>query len=195
MGGQAGVARWLEVRDQYEEAQREGRLATYRKRRWQRGSEFVCWLEQEELLSLSIEQATALYRACGGNRTGEFKSNPIEEIRDSLDFLLYDTIKLEGRFDECAAEGGGFKLAGAGKEFVSFILCLRDPSLFAVWSSHAERALRVLGTYPDSLRRGLIGMRYMDLLDALYRVRGQLGLPDFRVVDEFCYFVARSPRS
>ena len=41
---------------------------------------------------------------------------------------MYDTIRLEGRFQECAAEGGAYKSAGAEKEFVSYLLCLKDPN-------------------------------------------------------------------
>ena len=186
-----GFVSWIKSREVYQRALDQGHLGRYRKRRWQRSAEFAEWLTDRELPSLSIKQALALYRASGGSRAHEFKANAIEEVRDSLDFLLYDTIKLEGRFEECASEDGGFKLAGAGKEFVSYLLCLRDPGLFAVWTSHVERALRRLGIYPEGLRRGNLGMGYMDLLEALQRVRRELGLPDFRAVDEFAYAVTR----
>jgi hypothetical protein len=109
--------------------------------------------------------------------------------------LLYDTIRLEARFDECAAEEGGYKLAGAGKEFVSFLLCLRDPGLFAPWNSNTERMLRVMGNYPPGLGRGRLGNRYMDLLDALQGLCIRTGLADFQQVDEFAYFVVRLARS
>ena len=144
---------------------------------------------------MSPEQAAGLYRASGGGRLREFRTNPIEEVRDSLDFLLYDTIRLEGRFDECADAEGAYKLAGAGKEFVSYLLCMREPSLLGIWNSNAEGMLRALGIFPATLRKGRLGTRYMDLLEALQRVRGQLGLVDYREVDEFAYTVARLARS
>ena len=169
----------------------QGRLARYRKRRWESSEVMAQWLAEDALADLSPDQGRALYRASGGNRVAQFRSNPIAELRDSLDFLLYDTIRLEARFDECTAEEGGYKLAGAGKEFVSFLLCLRDPSLFAPWNSNAERMLRVWGRYPPGLGKGRLGNRYMDLLDALQEVRIQSGLTDFRQVDEFAYFVRR----
>lgn len=31
-----------------------------------------------------------------------FRANPIDELRDSFDFLFYDTINLKDRFYECA---------------------------------------------------------------------------------------------
>ena len=168
-----------------------GRLEQFRKRRWQRASEFIGWLSPSTLPYLSAEQALTLYWAFGGTRAAEFRTNPIEEIRDSLDFLLYDTVKLEGRFQECASDGGAYKLAGAGKEFISYLACLGDPTLFAAWNSSAERALKLLGTYPDTLRTGPLGLCYLDLLEALARVRQQLGLADFRTVGEFSYAVSR----
>jgi hypothetical protein len=139
-----------------------------------------------------MDQALSLYIASGGNRRAEFKGNTIEEIRDSLDFLLYDTVMLEGRFTECAAEGGAYKLAGAGKEFVSYLLCVKDPSIFAVWNSRAERTLRKLGMYRERMRKGPLGVRYLDVLVALSLVRQRIGLGDFRAVDEFSYAMANT---
>ncbi len=138
-----------------------------------------------------MDQALSIYRAGGGTRGRQFQTNPIEEIRDSLDFLLYDTITLEGRFQECASEQGAYRLAGAGKEFTSFLLCLREPSLFGIWNAYVERALRVLDMYPPALGKGHLGLRYLDLLDALQEVKQLAGLTDFPAVDEFCYAVTR----
>ena len=95
-----------------------------------RSAEFHQWLQQEELLTLTTDQAMELYRASGGRDAAQFKTNAIEDIRDGLDFLLYDNIKLEGRFDECAAPDGAYRLAGAGRELPSYLLCLSNPSLF-----------------------------------------------------------------
>ena len=182
---------WVALGEAYQTALEEGRLETYRKRRWQRSEEFSTWLTEAALAALSEKQASDLYRSSAANQWREFKTNAIEEVRDSLDFLLYDETKLEGRFEECAAEDGGFKLAGAGKQFVSYLMCLRDPGLFAVWSTHAERLLRTLGMYHPGLRGRNLGMGYMDLLEALQVVRARTGLRDFRMVDEFAYAVTR----
>jgi hypothetical protein len=175
----------------FSKAAQGGQLERYRQRRWERAAVMA----ENALPDLSHDQGLALYRASGGNRVAQFRVNPIAELRDSLDFLLYDNIRLEARFDECAAEEGGYKLAGAGKEFVSFLLCLRDPGLFAHWNSNTERMLRVMGNYPPGLGRGRLGNRYMDLLDALQGLCIRTGLADFQQVDEFAYFVVRLARS
>jgi hypothetical protein len=122
----------------------------------------------------------------------EFRANPLDDVRDSLDFLLYDTISLENRFAECAAADGAYKLSGAGKEWAAYLLCLREPELFAPWRTYTERALRRLGLYPKTLGDGHLGLRYLDLLDVLQAVRRSLALPDFQCVDSFCYLAARS---
>ena len=168
-----------------------GRLAAYRKQKWDRSQEFAGWLEQTALESLEPTQALALYRASGGRDAKAFRANPIDELRDSFDFLLYDTIKLEGRFDECAAPEGAYRMLGAGKEFVSYLLCLREPGLLGVWNSNSERLLRLMDTYPPGMKRGPIGIRYLDLLDGLNRARFQLQLSDFRTVDEVAFLAAR----
>ena len=114
MGDGTRSANWLGHWEAYQQTLRLGQLESYRQRRWQRSDEFSTWLDQSTLPSLTMEQTLALYRASGGGRTGEFKTNPIEEVRDSLDFLLFDTIMLVGRFDECASQEGAYNLAGTG---------------------------------------------------------------------------------
>jgi hypothetical protein len=195
MGIRLANPRQLASLESYQQAIELGQLEGYRKRRWRRAEEFTSWLTQSALSSLSMQQALDLYRSSGGNRSGVFKTNPIEEIRDSLDFLLYDTIKLEGRFDECVSDEGAYQLPGAGKEFMSYLLCLREPALLAVWNTYAERALRLWGLYPDTLKKGRMGIRYLDFLDSLQRLRQQLGLTDFRSVDEFAYWITRPNKS
>lgn len=178
----------------YERAIESGQLLSYHKRRWARSQEFSNWITQTALATMSTEQALALYRASGGNRPREFETNSIEEIRDSLDFLLYDTIKLESRFDECVSADGAYTLSGTGKEFVSYLLCLRESALFAVWNSYTERALHQSGWFPLALKRGHWGLRYIDLLDAMQCLRQQLNLKNFQEVDMFCYAVDRPNR-
>jgi hypothetical protein len=186
-----GNPRQLALLESYQQAAELGQLESYRTRRWRRVEEFTSWLDQSALPSLSIQQALDLYRASGGSQSREFKTNPIEEVRDSLDFLLYDTIKLEGRFDECVSNEGAYRLSGAGKEFMSYLLCLRHPALLGIWSNYAERALRLWGLYSETLKKGPMGIRYLDILDALQRLRQELGLTDFRSVDEFAYWITR----
>ena len=183
------------LRRLYGDAVESGSTEAYRKRRWRNAAEFASWLDEDALAALDPAQALRLYRASGGRDAAAFGGNPIEEVRDSLDFLLYDTIKLEGRFDECVSDGGAYRLAGAGKEFVSWLLCLRNPLLFAVWNSGAERTLRRLGAYPESMRRGPAGIRYLDLLEALAWVRGRAGLADFIEVDVAAYAFTRPKRT
>ena len=195
MVARPGYPDQLALRDSFRESVQQGKLRDYWQKRWGRAEEFSGWLSQVNLASLSMEQAASLYQASGGRRGAEFKSNPLEDIRDSLDFLLYDTIKLEGRFDECVAEGGSYQLAGAGKELMSYLLCLREPALFGVWNSSAERCLKSLGRYPDTLRKGHWGLRYLDLLEVLQGVRVRFGLADFREVDLLAHWMGSSART
>ncbi len=174
-------------------AEEDRGLQAYRRKKWQRSAEFRNWLEQDALAALDMTQALELYRASGGRDTAQFKTNTIEEMRDAFDFLLYDNIKLEGRFDECAAPDGAYRMAGAGKELPSYLLCLSNPGLFAVWNSNAERLLRRAGLLPASLKRGPVGIRYLDMLEALNQVRARSGRRDFREIDELAYQAARQP--
>lgn len=184
---------WSALAQAFGKAADAGELDAFRRRRWG-GDDAAAWLKQDALASLTETQALALYRASGGRQVARFRDNPIDEIRDAVDFLLYDTIKLENRFEECAVETGGFGLAGAGHEWPSYLLTLRDPALFAPWSPHTERALRRWGLLPAGFKGGHPGLCYIDLLDILHGLRIRVGLTDFRSVDEFCYFNGRAKK-
>ena len=180
-----------EPRELFTLAEDDRRLQAYRRKKWRRSAEFYGWLQQDALAALDMDQALELYRASGGRDTARFKTNAIEEVRDGLDFLLYDNIKLEGRFDECAAPAGAYRMAGAGKEFPSYLLCLSNPGLFAVWNGNAERLLKLAGLLPVTMKRGPMGIRYLDLLEALNRLRARSGRRDFREIDELAYQAAQ----
>ena len=169
----------------------DARLQAYRRKKWQRSAEFLRWLRQDALATLDMAQALELYRASGGRDSARFRTNEIEDMRDGFDFLLYDNIKLEGRFDECAAPDGAYRMAGAGKEFPSYLLCLSNPGLFAVWNANAERLLRRAGLLPDTMKRGPMGIRYLDLLEGLNQVRARSGRRDFREIDELAFQAAQ----
>ena len=194
MATKSGAAKPLGLWETYREAVGRGCLAEYRRRRWSRFDECRIWLEQEALAGLSWDQARILFRSSGARGFREFRTNQLEEVRDALDFLLYDTITLEIRFAECAAIDGSYHLPGLDKELVSYLLCLREPSLFGIWQSYVPRALRLMGKCPPNLGKGHLGLGYLDLLEALQRVRQETGLADYRGVDEYCYAITRRPK-
>ena len=175
----------------FEQALSNGTFHNYSQKKFGRYSEFATWLTEDMLPILSTEQSLDLYKCSGGRKTSDFKANSIEDVRDTLDFLLYDTIKLEGRFDECVSDVGAYKLNGTGKEFVSYLLHLRDPSLFGIWNQSSERALKLLGWDTPNLRKGPWGIRYIDMLDLLHRIQSRFQLPDLSAVDQFNYWLTR----
>ena len=172
-------------------AEDDQRLTNYRRKKWSRSEEFQQWLDQKALLELTMDQALSLYRASGSRYASGFKTNTIEAVRDGLDFLLYDNIKLEGRFDECAAPGGAYRLEGTGREFHSYLLCLSNPSLFAVWNNNAEVLLKEARLLPTNIKTSPIGIQYLEILDALNIVRGRSGHRNFKEIDELAYQAAR----
>ena len=183
---------WPALAEAFHAAGASEELDAFRRRRWGRADEWRGWLEQDALPGLTEKQAAILYRGAGGRQISKFRANPIDDIRETVDFLLYDAIKLENRFEECAVETGGFGLSGAGKEWTSYLLALRDPTLFAPWSPHTERALRRLRMLPAEFSKGHPGLCYIDLLDILGNLARRLQVPDFRCVDEFCYLNGRN---
>ena len=185
---------WPALSNTFHHAAAAGELDAFRRRRWGNDGR-AGWLEQDALAQISEEQAATLYRSAGGRQIARFRANPIADVRDAVDFLLYDAIKLENRFEECALATGGFGLDGAGREWPSYLLTLREPGLFAPWSPHTERTLRRLGLLPPHFKQGHPGLCYIDLLDILGHLAAKLRLPDFRSIDEFCYLNGRIRRA
>ena len=168
-----------------------GLLAGFRKKRWGEFEKWRGWLDQNTLPYLSLEHSLVMFRASGSKGIKAFGANKIDEIRESLDFLLYDPVSLEGRFAECVALDGAYHCGGFDKEFVTFLLCLREPSLFGVWQPYVVKALKIFGNCPLNFGKGHVGLAYLDLLDALMEIRRVTGLPDFISVDEYCYAITR----
>ena len=86
-------------------------------------------------------------------------------------------------------------MEGTGKEFSSYLLCLSNPALFAVWNANAEALLKQASLLPAGIKRGPIGIRYLDMLEALNQVRARSGLRDFREIDELAYQASRAKAS
>ncbi|MEC9309590.1 MAG: hypothetical protein VX966_08820 [Chloroflexota bacterium] len=180
-----------ELVSEFSEALATGILDNYIKRTFGKSSEFSESLDETQLQSLTTDLSLSIYRASGGRKVREFKKNSIEDIGDTIDFLLYDNIKLEGRFYECVSDFGSYKLLGAGKEFISYLLHIRDPLLFGMWNGSAEKSLKLLGWDTVNLKKGPWGIRYIDLLDMSYRIQSRFRLPDLRSVDQFNHWIVR----
>ncbi len=167
------------------------------KERWDRIEQFQGWLQQSALPHLTLEQAQALYSASGGRKGKEFRANSLEEIRDSIDFLLYDPLSLDGRFSECVDAEGAYTLKGCGKSFVSYLLCIRYPQLFGHWSAYSDRALSILGMGRPKARKMAQGQgtTYVQYLDLLWSVRKAAGMPDFPALARFLWWLAKEGKA
>ncbi len=165
--------------------------------RWNRIGQFQGWLQQSSLQHLTLEQAQVLYSASGGRKGKEFKSNSPEEVRDSIDFLLYDPLSLDGRFSECVDPEGAYTLKGCGKSFVSYLLCVRYPQLFGHWSSYSDKSLSMLGTARPKARKMAQGQgtTYVQYLDVLWSVRKAAGMADFPELDRFLWWLSREGKA
>ena len=166
-------------------------------KRWDRIDQFQGWLQQGALPHLSMEQAHTLYTVSGGRKVKEFKANSAEEVRDSIDFLLYDPLSLDGRFSECVDPEGAYTLRGCGKSFVSYLLCIRYPHLFGHWSSYSDRSLSMLGMARPKARKMAQGQgtTYVQYLDLLWSVRRAAGMADFPELDRFLWWLAKEGKA
>ena len=165
--------------------------------RWDRIGQFQGWLQQSALPHLTPEQAHMLYSASGGRKAKEFRVNSAEEVRDTIDFLLYDPLSLDGRFSECVDPEGAYTLKGCGKSFVSYLLCVRYPQLFGHWSSYSDRSLSMLGMARPKARKMAQGQgtTYVQYLDLLWSVRKAAGMADFPELDRFLWWLFKEGKT
>lgn len=172
---------------QFLELYRSGRLERLRQRKWGHSATVVTLIEEERLNALSPEDAELLYRGLpiAQGRRKAFLSNPIQEIRECLWFLLYGEAPYEIRVWELLDDLGGFRLAGTDRQLVSALLCHRDPLLYGLANARVDRALRRLGVFPRFDRKESNAGKFQKVQEALWRIREAARFPDFMATDDF----------
>ncbi len=179
--------RFQDYVQRFHELEAAGGLESARNRKWSRSEVAQELLGEDVLEHITIEQAEEMYRCLpiSQSKRKDFLSNPLQEIRECLWFLLYEEAPYEIRVWESLDDMGGYRLSGGSQALVAALFCTNDPALFGLVNARVERALRILGVVPQFNRNESQAGRFQKLQEALWWVRSMAGLEDFRVADDF----------
>ena len=171
----------------FAELERSGRLEGLHHRKWGQSGTAETLIQEQRLRDLSPKDAELLYRGLPihQGRRKAFLSNPIQEVRECLWFLLYGEAPYEIRVWELLDDLGGYRLQGADRQLISALLCVQDPLMYGLTNATVDRALRKLGLFPRFGVRESNAGRFQKLQEALWQVRQAAGFSDFKVTDNF----------
>ncbi|MEE8442370.1 MAG: hypothetical protein V3S37_01360 [Dehalococcoidia bacterium] len=164
-----------------------------RRRKWGKAETASELTKEESLAALTMEQADELYRSLPvtQRKRGEFLSNPLQEIRECIEFLLYGEVTYEIRVWEFLDEMGGYRLNGGDEPLAAALLCTRDPLLYGLVNTTVSRALRKMGIAPQFYPGESHAGRIQKVQETLWQVLGAANFKDFTVTDDFLEAVAK----
>jgi hypothetical protein len=150
-------------------------------------------ITEEGIERLDPDAALWLYKNVGWGAKlypRSFLESGIDSIKKALKYLLYGADPVEKRFFHVVDSRGDLKLAGAAREFASFLLCMRDPKSFAIWNGAVDAGLKMLGFLPARTRGEHVGVTYTKICQACEDVRQRAGFADLQATDEFIELIA-----
>ncbi|MBI2170511.1 MAG: hypothetical protein HYU30_00595 [Chloroflexi bacterium] len=173
--------------------QKTGATLAMHRRKWGKAARAKELVQEDTLNTLTLEQADELYRCLPVSQRGRpvFLSNPLQEIRECLWFLLYEQIMYEIRVYEFLDEMGGYRLKGGDQSLAAAMLCTKDPDLYGPISSHTAKGLKLLGMYPTFDKNESQAGRFQKVQETLYYLFRLVGLNDLRDTDDFLEALAR----
>lgn len=172
------------------EFKREDKAGSFEERRkdWWEKLDYDKFITREAIDQLSAEDALKLYKNTGWGvklYPHTFIENGIERIKDSLQYLLYGDAPLEERFTNVVDPNGSYKIKGTGREFASFLLCVKDPQEYGIWNGAVDDGLKLLKMTPRRKRGEKVGETYIKVLQVLKKLQDKCGFGDLQITDEF----------
>jgi len=122
-------------------------LDRMRKRKWAKARIAHKLIQDDRIQALTPNEAGELYRSLPipqGKRS-DFLGNPIEELRESLWFLLYEELSYEMRVWEFLDDMGGYRLKGGDRSLAAALFFTREPSLYGLVKTNVGKGSEATG--------------------------------------------------
>ena len=122
-------------------------LDRMRKRKWAKARIAHKLIQDDRIQALTPNEAGELYRSLPipqGKRS-DFLGNPIEELRESLWFLLYEELSYEMRVWEFLDDMGGYRLKGGDRSLAAALFFTREPSLYGLVNTNVGKGSEATG--------------------------------------------------
>ena len=168
-------------------------LDRMRKRKWAKARIAHKLIQEDRIQALTPNEAGELYRSLpiSQGKRSDFLDNPIEELRESLWFLLYEELSYEMRVWEFLDDMGGYRLKGGDRSLAAALFFTREPSLYGLVNTNVEKGLRRLGMAPKYDSNESHAGRFQKVQEAVWQVQGMARFEDFSVTDDFLEALAK----
>lgn len=88
-------------------------------------------------------------------------TSDMESLRRALRRLIDDSVPIEMRLNDLEPSRGEFAVPYLGKAKLTPILLVTKPKEYGVWNDYSERALRLMGVFPEFTANDHLGDQYM----------------------------------
>ncbi|MGI5818084.1 MAG: hypothetical protein ACOX9R_08295 [Armatimonadota bacterium] len=95
-------------------------------------------------------------------------TSDMDALRDTLGFLLDESIPIEERLNDIRG-GGDHAIKGLGRSVITPIMLIVYPDKYAVLNSKVERALEKYGIFPEADSFGELYVRVNEIVNGLAR--------------------------
>ncbi len=168
-------------------------LDTVRRRKWAKAGIAHELIQGERIQELTLDEAGELSRSLpiSQGKRSDFLSNPIEELQESLWFLLYEELSYEMRVWEFLDDMGSYRVNSGDRSLVAALFFTRDPLLYGLVNTNVDKGLRQLGMSPQYDRNESHAGRFQKIQEAVWQVQGMARFEDFSVTDDFLEALAK----
>lgn len=166
-------------------------------KRWEDHGRWKEWIAPEKIDNLSDEELKTKFfeyynKGAGRHPFDARWRNKITEdmakFRETLKFLLDETIPLEHRLNEVLNSDGTYHINGMGKALVTSLLMDLNLDKYSTWNGKTEISLKVLGLMPNG--NGSFGEKYELIMDILTHIRDLSPNISFLEIDHFEHIIS-----
>ncbi|MDV2495789.1 MAG: endonuclease NucS [bacterium] len=160
------------------------------------------WVNQETVQKLSDEELKQRFLEYFHAGAGRHPFNHIyrdriirdpKKFRDTLTFLLDETISLKERINEVLNKNGKHHIEGLGRGLTTSLLMDLNPQQYVTWNNKTDKGLETLGCQPSFERGDDWGTKYEKILEAIREIQSLNPQSNFLEIDHFLHIVAVEP--
>ena len=176
----------------------QGKIKEYKPDREEAHKKWVEWLNTESLEKISDDELKNKFIEYYDRGAGRHTFIPInrdriirdiKKFRETLKFLLNESIDIKQRINEVLENDGKYKIEGVGKALVTSFLFDFNPDKYCIWNNRVEIGLEKIGWKPQL--RGKMGEKYSQILETLEKLKFVAPEPynNFNDIDTFLHII------
>ena len=157
------------------------------------------WINPAKFAQLSLQEVKDAFSEYINKGMGRYTSIPIHrekiikdmnKLRETIRFLLNESIPVRERINKSLLSGENFYIAGLGQQTVTSILMDLDPQKYATWNTTTNKALKFLGRFPKIPWGSDKGAKYEKIIESIKQIGNLKPELNNVEIDHFFYFVS-----